>query len=182
MRQEAECSPNRDLAHRVLDTIVDESADHETLAGPEFHIRFHAACRQSGNEKSGYGYRVREINCGYFGFDVHLDRAVFRNNRVECQPDAELTKLDGDGASITTALKNGHGELTTDEEAGFFAGSGGQVRFSEYLQNAFRLQRRSTAARLRSGRKANTFKASVSEKAASPPPMLVGRARRTGLL
>ena len=128
------------LGHRFLHTIVDQSADDKTLAGAQFHIRFHSPGGQSGNEEARHGDSVCEVDRGDFGLDVHLDRAVLGHYGVERQPDAELAELNRYRAGVAAALQDRDGELTADEEAGFFAVGGDQIRFGENLQDAFDLQ------------------------------------------
>ena len=64
---------------------------------------------------------------------MHLDGLVLGDLRREDQPDAELAKLHCHGAGVGAALQYRHRELTPDQEVGFLAVRGHQVRLCQDL-------------------------------------------------
>ena len=129
-----------DVTERLGVDFVHEAGDHKALTFFEFDVGLHAACGESRDSESRKRHGVGKIDRRYFRLDVHLDGAVGSDGGIEIQANTILTELDSDSPGVTAALQNRYRELTTSEEAGFFAVEGSQVWFGEDLQDVLVLK------------------------------------------
>ena len=106
---------------RLLDAVVDEAADNETLARHELDLGLDAAGRQGRDQETGKRDSVCEVQRADLRGDLHPDGTVLHQLRQEIDPNPEFAELNGDVTQPGKTVVCGDSHTSTHGALGCFA-------------------------------------------------------------